>query len=326
MSTFVSPIGSGFGDVLISLPVVQALLDQGETVYLVTRSFRQEGISPRIIGLQGEIREDDLQIAEGDRYINLRAHPIQTDYLWGTEEFERIFGVTRIEKIITLIARDFDLVVSYQNLRPLSFTLRPELAGRVAFVPGTDGHFKHWPQPYWLELRDKLALAGLGVTVLGRPEESPAVQGLIDSGLTWLATASAGEAIDAVSSALAVVAVDTGLMHVAVQQNIPTFSFVHPDMFHHRSAANSCQFIGVHCPTECGRDTEIKPGITAATALDVDLKFQSHKCPLAFAGDCPPQAPVNGPFNCMSEIRPDAVLDQMRRFGVLNGKASAKQV
>jgi ADP-heptose:LPS heptosyltransferase len=313
----VAPIGSGFGDVLISLPVVQALLDQGENVYLVTRSYRQEGIAPRIPGLRGEIREGDLQLAAGDRYINLRAHPIQTDYLWGTPEFEQIFGLTRIEKIITVIARDWDLTISFQDLKPLSYTQCPEIVGKIVFVPGTDGHFKHWPKAYWLDLKNSLEKRGQSVIVLGRPEESPAVKELIESGLPWLPTASAGDAIDAISSALAVVAVDTGLMHVALQQKIPTVSFVHPSMFHHRTAANSFQFIGQHCPPECGRDTVLPPGVTAASCLDVDLKFQYHVCPLGLASDCPPTGTGNAHFNCMSGIKPDAVLEQMEKQGVL---------
>jgi hypothetical protein len=316
LSTFLSPIGSGFGDVLISLPVMQALLDRGEDVCLVIRSFRQEGIGERIIGLSGAVREEDLQIGPGDKYFNLRAHPIQTDHLWGTPEFEKIFGVTRIEKIITLIAADYGLDISYQNLRPLRFELRPEIVGRVLFVPGTDGHFKHWPKEYWLELQNGLEKNGLEITLVGRPEESPAVRELIDSGMQWLATPTAGDAIDVVSSALAVVAVDTGLMHAAIQQNIPTFSFVHPDMFHHRTAVNSFQFIGVHCPAECGRDTELKPGITNASCLDVNLKFQSHSCPLALEhGFTPPtkRSSLPGPFNCMSGITPDAVLETIKK-------------
>ncbi len=155
--------------------------------------------------------------------------------------------------------------------------------------------------------------------MLGRPDESPAVKELIECRVPWLATPTAGDAIDVISSARAVVAVDTGLMHAAIQQNIPTFSFVHPDTYHHRTAANSFQFIGRFCPLECGRDNSIKPGMFAAERLDVDLKFHFHDCPLPAEFDCLPESAAGLVFNCMSGITVDAVLEEMTRQGVVKG-------
>jgi hypothetical protein len=304
VSTFVAPIGSGFGDVLISLPVVQALLDQGEETYLVTRSFRQEGIAARVAGLAGEVAESELRLGPGDRYLNLRAHPIQTDHLWGTPAFEAIFGVTRLEKIIALIASDYGLSLSYSQLRPLQYEARPDVAGKIVFVAGTDVHYKHWPEIYWLELFDELKARGQSVTMVGRPDESPSVKALIERGLDWVKTPSAADAIDVVSSARAVVAVDTGMMHVAVQQGLPTFAFIHPAYYHQRSAANCFNFIGVQCPVECGRDTELKAGITAADSLEVGLKFDHHVCRMPLSS------------NCMAGIAPLAVLSRMIEQGV----------
>ncbi|MBS2009220.1 MAG: hypothetical protein JST01_19355 [Cyanobacteria bacterium SZAS TMP-1] len=306
LSTYLAPIGSGFGDVLISLPVVQALLDQGAETYLVTRSFRQKGIAARVPGLAGEVAEAELRLQPGDRYLNLRAHPIQTDHLWGTPEFEAVFGVTRLEKIIALIAGDDGLTVSYSQLKPLQYAVRPDVAGKIVFVPGTDGYYKHWPESYWMQLFKELKERGQSVVMIGRPDESPSVKGLLERGLAWVETPSAADAIDVVSSARAVVSVDTGMMHVAVQQGRPTFAFIHPANYHQRSADNCFNFIGVQCPAECGRDTELKAGITAADSLEVDLKFDRHVC----------RMPLEE--NCMAGIAPQAVLSKMIEQGVVS--------
>jgi len=307
LSIFLAPIGSGLGDVLISLPVVQALLDRGEETYFVRRSFRQEGVAPRIEGLAGDVSEEEVKARLGadDTYINLRAHPIQTDYLWGSPEFEAIFGVTRMEKIIALIAADWGLQISYDSLRPLAFSRREEVRGKILFIPGTDGYYKHWPQAYWLELRRLLAEKGHDVIVVGRPDESPSVKALLELGLPWIETATAGDAVDVVSSAAAVVSVDTGLMHVAVQQGLPVFTFIHPGNFHERSAANCSNFYGVHCPPQCGRDTAVKEGTLASDALAVGLKFDHHLC----------RMPTEQ--NCMAGITPYMVLEEMVRRDVV---------
>jgi len=307
LATYLAPVGSGFGDVLISLPVVQALIDKGEETYFVKRSFRQEGVPLRIEGLAGDLAEEDVQsrLGPGDTYLNLRAHPIQTDYLWGSPEFESIFGVTRMEKIITHIATDWGLDISFEKLHPLRFTERADVRGKILFVPGTDGYYKHWPHSYWMELQAELSERGLEVIVAGRPGESPSVKALLDSGIPWAESVTAGDAIDVVSSARAAVAVDTGLMHVAVQQGVPVMAFIHPSNFHERSAANCFNFHGVLCPTECGRDTVLKEGITASDALEVGLKFDHHIC----------QMPIGQ--NCMSGVTPQAVLAEMTRRQII---------
>jgi hypothetical protein len=85
MAVYVAPISSGLGDLIVSLPVVQALIDSGEETYLVCRSARQQGFSERIRGLAGELNEEEIDLIkfkEGDRYVNLRDHPLQKNYIW----------------------------------------------------------------------------------------------------------------------------------------------------------------------------------------------------------------------------------------------------
>jgi hypothetical protein len=295
------------------LPVIDVLIDRGEDVCLVTRSFRQVGISPRIVGIGGEVAEEQLKLEEGDRYVNLRAHPIQTDHVWGSDEFERWFGPTRFEKIISIVANDFQIPVNFENLRPLQFALREEAEGKIAFIPGSDGYYKHWPTAYWLALHDALRQLGLEVLVIGKPDESPAVRELLEHDLQWIETPTPGDAIDVVSNCRIVVAVDTGLMHVALQQGVPTIAFIHPKNYHIRTVRNCFNMFGIECPGECGRDPiTTPPGALAASGLEVALKFDHRSCKLAPAE------------SCMGAIQPDAVLDLLKENDVLAGIIAAR--
>ncbi|MBX9689854.1 MAG: hypothetical protein K2X27_24300 [Candidatus Obscuribacterales bacterium] len=302
MRTFVSAIGSGLGDLLISLPVIQKLIESEREVYLLTRSHRQSGIGKRIKGLKGELPEKEFQAAKGDRYINLRAHPLQTDHIWGSKEFESFFGPSNIEKIIKAIAADEGIEIDYSQLEPLEHNLIPDLKNSIAFVPGSDGFYKHWPDERWLKLAQLLGKSypELKIVLLGKANESPSVQRLIALGFEWLKTKDLAAAIDAISSCRAVVSVDTGLMHAAVQQGIPTYTFIHPQNFHQRSAKHCFNFFARNCPESCRRDFSLKDGFRAASELSVDLKFEDRECILS-ANE-----------NCMGSITAESVFEKMK--------------
>ncbi len=299
MSTFVAPIDLGMGDLFISLPVFQALIDAGEDVYLVARSFRQIGLSNRIVGIKGEIAEANLCIGPDDRFINLRAHPLQTDHNWASAEFQEYFGLPRIEQIIEKIALDFGIVTDYQNLVKLQFKPMPALKDTILFVPASDGFYKHWPTANWLFLASALKAEGHKIAVLGEANHSMALEALIAAGLEWLPTATIDDAIDLISNCLAVVSVDTGLMHIAVQQGVPTCAFVHPRNIHHRSAANVTVFEGNVCSPKCQPIKVPKPDYAAAANLNVNLKFQREYCQVSEAE------------NCMAAITPHMVLAEI---------------
>jgi len=311
--TFVAAIGSGFGDVLISLPVVQSLIDTEEHVILVTRSFRQLGIAERVVGLQGEVSESKLNLTTGDRYVNLREHPLQTDYVWGSAEFEAQFGKTNLERIIANIASDFGIKTDFSRLTPLSFERINDLSEAFAFVPGTDGFYKHWPHENWLRLHKKLRRQGRRIIVVGKPDESPAVQRLLSAGLEHFQTETAGSAIDVISSCAAVISVDTGLMHTAIQQGIPTYAFMHPQNFHTRSNANCFNFLAQQCPEKCLRDFTPKAGYADSSGLEVGLKFDQRECSL----------PIEE--NCMGVIRTDDVIELLEKHGRLRAMTASAE-
>lgn len=210
----------------MSLPAVQWLIASGEPTWLVIRSPRQEGVAQLIPGLAGSIREIDLitesmACAPGIRYVNLRAHPLQTDHVWGSPEFDAKYPGFKIADIVREISHDFGLMADFENLHPLPFSHHDGSAGKVILVPGSGGVFKCWPGNYWLKLAEQLTALQIPIVMLGQPEESAAVAELLELGLPWLPTPTLKDALDAVSSAHAMVSVDTGLLHLALQQGIP---------------------------------------------------------------------------------------------------------
>ena len=81
--------------------------------------------------------------------------------------------------------------------------------------------FKCWLKESWLALYDRLRALGVRAHVLGQPQTSTQVKELVESGLPFLPTPTIKDALDVVSSARAMVSVDTGLMHMALQQLVP---------------------------------------------------------------------------------------------------------
>ena len=57
MAHYLAPLSNGIGDLIVSLPVVQGLIDSGYETYLITRSNMQEELVDRIEGLSGSVSE-----------------------------------------------------------------------------------------------------------------------------------------------------------------------------------------------------------------------------------------------------------------------------
>ncbi len=219
---YLAPPALGLGDLIVTLPVVQSLIAAGAETWLILRASAHAQLAERIPGLAGTVLEwqfDPRRLQPGDSHFDMRNHPLQTNYWWGSDTFSAAYPSYRINEILGHICRDIGIDASLDRLERLSFTPRTELADTVLFIPGSAFSFKCWPTENWLALQ---AGEKLPVAVIGEPENSPAVSQLIAAGLTWLPTPSLHDAIDVISSSRAVVAVDTGLMHLAVHQQIPT--------------------------------------------------------------------------------------------------------
>lgn len=224
---FLSSATIGIGDLIVILPILQTLIDAGCNTHLVARTKEHSAIAERVHGLAGCILLDDFHpadLGDADEYFDLRDHPLQTDYWWGSREFFQAFPGWRINDILAQICKDKGLAADFTRLRPLHHTPVPAARDKIVFVPGSAHSMKCWPFDHWLGLAELLQKAGYEILVVGQPDKARIVHQLISAGLTWYPTRDMGEAIDLLSSCLATVAVDTGLMHIAAHQGTPTLS------------------------------------------------------------------------------------------------------
>ncbi len=252
--TFMAPVSWGLGDLVVSLPVVQALIDAGGETYLVTRSNLQEQLAKRVEGLAGVVSEtgfDPALLTKDDTYINLRDHDLQKNYWWGGAEFERDYPGLCINDILEIISRHFLIAADFSRLQPMHFVRRSESLGKIIFLPGSDGTYKCWLADYWSMLAKQLEWKGLSCLVIGEPNQSKETKDLLELGMPWIDTPTVGDAVDLISSSTAVVGVDTGLMHVAVNQGVPTLGLFRNGPIYVRHYPHVRTLIAKECHSEC---------------------------------------------------------------------------
>ncbi len=225
MTVYLAPTSNGLGSLISNLPAIDALAKNGRPPMLVLRSQAQEAVAKLVDGIAGTVLESDfsaIKMAPGDQFINLRDHPLQTDHIWGSDEFFATFPDTYFEDLFKTICADKGIEISYENLEPLKHRLCDVARGKIVLVPGSNGRQKCWPTSHFLELIRRLQSSGHCCAVVGEPARSEYVKSLLDADVEWIKTSAFSDAVDAISSALAVVSVDTGLMHVAIHQGVST--------------------------------------------------------------------------------------------------------
>jgi Glycosyltransferase family 9 (heptosyltransferase) len=246
--TFLAPVSYGLGDLVVSLPAIQALIREGPPVWLVARAPSQRLLAGRIAGLAGVVDEGDLVCAASDRLIDLRDHTLQRDYWWGSAAFEQEWGSLDINQILQLICRDFGIDADFSRPMPLEANPRPELGGTVLLVHETDGAHKSWPADGWAALAAGIRADGLEVAQVTKGDGVP----LLDAGeIPALVAPTPATAVDALSSCRAVIGIDTGLTHVAVQQGTPTVAICRRSSVYVRPWPNCVALRGDDCTDEC---------------------------------------------------------------------------
>jgi heptosyltransferase-1 len=101
----------------------------------------------------------------------------------------------------------------------------------LMFVHGTTWPTKHWPEPYWIELAKMVCEAGLKVIIpSGNQIEKERAERIakISMQIEVLAKMNLTELAKVMAQTKAVVAVDTGLSHLAAALNIPTLTLYGP--------------------------------------------------------------------------------------------------
>jgi hypothetical protein len=251
---FIAPVSFGLGDLVVSLPVVQAAVKAGERsggeTWLVARSQSQVLLAERISGLAGTVLESDVATWLPEELVDLRDHPLQRDYWWGSPEFEAAYGPWSINEIIGRIGTDLGVAADFTAPVALESRSRPDAEGLVLFVADTEGAAKRWPSERWAKLATALGRGGLGAAVVTRGDGSSS---LLDCGLAGIVAATPGEAVDVLSACHAVVGVDTGLTHIAAQQGTPTVTLCRTPAVYFRSWPHTRLVAGSRCDPACQR-------------------------------------------------------------------------
>jgi ADP-heptose:LPS heptosyltransferase len=291
---FVAPISFGLGDLVVSLPAVQALVAAGRETWLVARAPVQELLAERIEGLAGVVREEDFDPDEArGAYLNLRDHPLQRDFWWGSEPFARNFGALAINEILARICGDFGVRAEFSCLRPLRARPRPEVRDAVLFVAASDGQAKRWPLQSWAALADALGRAGIEPRWV--TDGGPSPQGIRAEPVP---APTPGDAVDLLASCRAVVGVDTGLTHIAVQQGTPTVALHRAPPVYFRPFAHARALVGEACDPAC-------------SARELKRAYNDR---VRLAGFAPEPWECAARKSCLAAIAPDAVMDALHEI------------
>jgi ADP-heptose:LPS heptosyltransferase len=297
---YIAPVSFGLGDLVVSLPVVQALIAEarcsGDQTWLVSRSPTQTALAERIAGLAGCVSEDAFdRTAHGGRFVDLRDHPLQRDYWWGSKEFEEAVGPLSINDILARIGRDFAIDADFTRPVPLTAHHREHLRSWVLLILDTDGPTKRWPAERWADLAASIRRTGLDVGAVTLDDVA------VDLGTGRIAAVPAstpGEAVDVLSSASAVVGVDTGLTHIAAQQGVPTVMICRANPVFFRPWPHTRAVIGDPCDDAC-------------TAVEEDYAYNDRVDLTGFEWR-PRRCPVGG--RCLAVVQPADVMTALEQM------------
>ena len=286
--TYVAPISSGLGDLVVSLPAIQGLIsdgrERGEEIWLVARSAAQANLGDRIDGVAGIVEEATFDPTKSrSRYINLRDHPLQRDHWWGLPEFDAACGPLSINDIVGQICLDFGIPTDFSRPIPLRATRCPEAADLLVFVTESDGPTKRWPIDEWTALAAWAREAGVEARAIvgaaGNTELSCA-------GIAEVVAPTPGATVDLLSSCRAVVGIDTGLTHIAAQQGTTTVMLSRNRPVYFRPWPHTRAVVGSRCVEECNE-------LERARAYNATTRFTRVGPP---ARTCPSGTP------CMASI------------------------
>lgn len=284
--TLLAPVSFGLGDLVVSLPAIQALLDEGLPVWLVARAPSQTLLAHRIAGLAGAIAEDALRLERDDHLIDLRDHPLQRDFWWGSPEFEAAFGPMNINEILDRICADLGIKAKFDSPVPLRAERRAGLDRTVLLVHETDGQHKQWPPDRWAAVVAGLRQHGHDVAHVMR-EKGPSPLDLLD--VPALVVPTPGDAVDALSSCRGVIGVDTGLTHIATQQGTPTVTICRQSTVYFRPWPHCRALRGDRCTDAC-LAAETNYAYNTQVSLR-DFKPAPRSCPSA--------------ASCFDRVRPE---------------------
>ena len=294
--TYIAPISFGLGDLIVSLPAIQALITENEIqeTWLVARASGQAMLADRIAGLGGCVAEDAFDPARADGcFLDLRDHPLQRDYWWGSPEFDRAVGPLAINEILARICADFGIPADFSQPLPLlARRARPEVRDAVLLVTESDGT-KRWAPERWVELAEELRDGGNDVRMVTRDEPAAEMSG---TGIDAVRAPTPGDAVDLLTSCRAVVGIDTGLTHIAVQQGTPTVGIYRDPAVYFRPWARCRAVVGDRCDESC-RSVERAHAYNAQVRSPASA-WHPRTCPVG--------------ARCLEKAHPADVMDALR--------------
>jgi hypothetical protein len=250
---WIAPISFGLGDLVVSLPAIQALIHgrrtHGHEVWLVARSPAQTLLAERITGLAGCVDEGSFDPPSDDgRFVDLRDHQLQRDFWWGSDSFVRAFGALDINGILGRICDDFGIDADLATPLALEAGGRPEFVDTVLLVTDTDGPAKVWAPEKWVVVAAEIRNLGLDVGHVVRGDVPSVLRAM---GIPDVAAATPGDAVDVLTSCRAVIGIDTGLTHIAAQQSTPTVTVCRAASVYHRPWPHCRVLRGGPCTPAC---------------------------------------------------------------------------
>ena len=297
---YVAPISLGLGDLVASLPAIQGLIsgrrEGRDEIWLVARSAGQAALAERIDGLAGTVDEAEFDLAaSGVRFVNLRDHPLQRDHWWGLPEFDAACGPLSINDIVGQICVDFGIPADFSRPIPLRAARRADVADVVLLITESDGPTKQWPMDRWAAVAAWARESGIEARAVVRASGSAE---LGDAGIGEIVAPTPGATVDLLSSCRAVVGIDTGLTHIAVQQGTPTVMLSRDRPVYFRPWPHSRVVIGSTCVAECN-------ALERARAYNAMTRLTGLCSP---ARTCPSGAPCMGAITASQVV---AVLEEL---------------
>jgi ADP-heptose:LPS heptosyltransferase len=230
------------------------------------------------------------------RIVDLRDHPLQREYWWGSAEFVQAFGALTINDILDRICGSFGIKADFARPVRLRAFPRPDVRDAILLITETDGATKHWPVTHWEALAARIRAAGIEVRRVVRVAQSRSGTNL-DS-IEEIVAPTPGDAIDVIASCRAVVGIDTGLTHIAAQQETPTITICRRDSVFFRPWPHCRVVRGAPCDPAC-----VALEKTYAYNERVDLRgFQWQ----------PRTCPANG--TCLDPIEPERVFEVLQEL------------
>ena len=223
----------GIGDLVVILPILKNLkLNYMNKINVLVFNQAQKDLLTRTpyvdaaIIFEGNPRS---YVPKGEFYLDIAETEMESKYWWGSEEFINDLGKMHIYDVMKECVQ---IGGDYENIEPLQWNKVEPLSNKPLILLGIGGRRgnKLWFNDYWLELYAKLQLLDFEIRSIGDKNHngSDQISQLEQLGLPHYDTESLASCIDVISSATAVITIDSGLMHIAAMQGIPTVALFGP--------------------------------------------------------------------------------------------------